>query len=182
MPVLDDIRHERFVHALLKGKTQGEAYIDAGYTAKSLAVASAGATRLLKDVKIGARLDELRENVKEKAVLDRAWVVGRLMKNAQIAMGELAIKQKVNTKDGVSEMELTDRDGSVANKSLELLGKTAELRLWVEQVEHGEVGDFDNMSIDDVRAFIRERTSALGVGAKALGVPRGERDSRGKPN
>ena len=139
MPVLEDIRHERFVQELVKGKTQGEAYLAAGYTAKSLGVASACATRLLKDAKIVSRIAELRELSCEKAILDRAWVLERLMRNAQIAMGEQSVKLKVPTKDkGVVEVELTDRDGSVANKALELLGKVPELALFIERVEQGQ--------------------------------------------
>lgn len=164
MPILADVRHERFAQEIVKGKTQGEAYIAAGYSAKSLAVASAGATRLLKDAKIGARIQELREKAAEKATLDRAWVLQRLMRNAQIAMGDEFLKLKIKKIDKetgepvVVEMEVSDRDGSVANKSLELLGKVPEISLFVERIEYGGPGDFDNMTDDELRAFIAGRT------------------------
>jgi hypothetical protein len=44
MPVLDNPRHENLAQELVKGASQGQAYLNAGYKAKSLAVASAAAT------------------------------------------------------------------------------------------------------------------------------------------
>jgi phage terminase small subunit len=66
------------------------------------------------------------------AVLNRAWVLARLMKNVQIAMGEATVKVRVVPK-GASEpieVEVTQRDASAANKALEMLGKTPEVGLF----------------------------------------------------
>lgn len=184
MAILDDIRHERFVHALLEGKSQGEAYIEAGYTAKSLAVASAGASRLLKDVRIVNRLNELRKDVTFQAVLDRAWVLERLMRNVRIAMGEESVKLKLKdaAKGEVEEVDISDRNGAVANKALELLGKVPELAMFVERVEHGNVGDFDHMSTDELRAFITGRIGPGGDSEEEAPAPRGTRVPGGKPH
>lgn len=184
MPILEDIRHERFVHALLEGKNQGEAYIEAGYTAKSLAVASAGATRLLKDAKILNRLNELRKDVTFQAVLDRAWVLERLMRNARIAMGEESVKLKLkdNAGDAVAELDVSDRNGNVANKALELLGKTPELAMFVDRVEHGGVGDFDGLTDDQLRQFIAHGTYPTSDSEEEAPAARRAGSPRGKPH
>jgi len=94
------------------------------------------AAELLANGKITARIDALRGEAAKKAVLDRAWVLERLMRNAKIAMGEERIKVAVRPKsapDIVIELEITDRDAAAANRALELLGKADEVRLFEEQ-------------------------------------------------
>jgi hypothetical protein len=57
------------------------------------------------------------------------------MRNAKIAMGEERIKVAIRPKSApgtVVELEITDRDAAAANRALELLGKTDEVRLFVE--------------------------------------------------
>jgi len=73
-------------------------------------------------------LNKMFELKGEKAVLDRAWVLERLMRNARIAMGEETVKltlRKPNSRmggeDGESAtetLEVTDRDAQAANKAL----------------------------------------------------------------
>jgi phage terminase small subunit len=86
---------------------------------------------LLRNGAITGRINELRSQVAKIVVLDRAWVVDRLMRNVRIAMGEEKITVAIRPKaapDTVVELEITDRDASAANKALELLGKTDEVR------------------------------------------------------
>ena len=104
-------------------------------------------------------------------MLDRAWVLERLMRNARIAMGEETVKltlRKPNSRmggeDGESAtetLEVTDRDAQAANKALELLGKTNELRMWVDQVEHGSTNEFSRMSEEELRAFIDHQNELI---------------------
>src|SRR5262249_12494345 len=102
--------------------------------------------------------------------LDRAWVLERLMKNARIAMGEETVKltlRKGNYRSADADspatetVEITDRDAQAANKALELLGKTAELRMWVDQVEHGGAGEFSRMSDEELDQYIASKAQAL---------------------
>ena len=93
------------------------------------------AAELLENGKITARIAE-RGKAAEKAVLDRAWVLDRLMRNVRIAMGEERIKVAIRPKsapDTVVELEITDRDAAAANRALELLGKADEVGLFKEQ-------------------------------------------------
>ncbi len=164
MPSLTNVQHERFCQELLKGNTIGGAYIAAGYKAKSNSIASAAGNRLLKNVKISARLEELRGKAADKAVLDRAWVIDRLMRNARIALGE----ETVVVRKGEDETEVTLRDAAAANKALELLGKLPELALFIERTEVGKPGDFDRMSDAELERIAR--IGSAGTAAPANGA------------
>lgn len=61
MPVLADAREERFAQGLLKGLSQGSAFISAGFAAKTQASAAVQANVMLKKrPHINARLNELK--------------------------------------------------------------------------------------------------------------------------
>jgi phage terminase small subunit len=95
MPRLDSTRHERFALALAEGKTAIGAYVAAGYKPNRSA-----ASRLSADVNILARVNQLRGDLIQQDKLDRAWIISRLMRNAE------------------------KENGAVSNRALELLGKT----------------------------------------------------------
>jgi phage terminase small subunit len=95
MPRLDSTRHERFARALAEGEMAINAYVAAGYKPNRSA-----ASRLSSDVNILARVNELRGDLFEHSKLDRAWIISRLMRNAE------------------------KENGAVSNRALELLGKT----------------------------------------------------------
>jgi phage terminase small subunit len=69
MPALPNAQHEKFVQELLKGKSHADAYLAAGYKSKSAAVASAAATRLLKDPAIQARIAEFHQQASVETAL-----------------------------------------------------------------------------------------------------------------
>lgn len=164
MPAITNNQHEKFAQALVKGKSHGEAYLAAGYKAKNASVASAAATRLLKKVNIQARVAELQTKAEERAVVDRAWVLKRLVENVDRAMTVIA----VTTKDGqTGEYKY---EGSVANRALELLGK--ELGMFVDRKEVGGPGDFERMSDAELDEFIRLEAHGLGIAAKPKSAAR----------
>lgn len=68
---------------------------------------------LLENPKIASRVLTLQARAADLAVLSRAWVLERLMKNAEAA--------------------LMDKDYTASNKALELLGKVDKLGLFVER-------------------------------------------------
>lgn len=159
MPTLDDPRHEKFAQELARGASNADAYMAAGYNTKSVAAASANANRLLKNAAVRARVEELQGKAAEIAVLDRAWVLDRLMRNARICMGEETVKVK-RAKRGttdVQEIEVHARDPREANKALELLGKTPELALFIDRVEQGRPGEFAQMTDEELERFIAEK-------------------------
>jgi hypothetical protein len=170
MPTLKNAQHEKFVQEIVKGKSQGDAYLAAGYKAKNELVASAAATRLLKDVKIVARLSELQRKAEEKVVIDRAWVLHRLVENVERAMTARAAVDEDGNPVGVYKYE-----GSVANRALELLGK--EMGMFVDRKEIGGPGDFEMM--DD--AALREHIANEMAAAQEMLIE-SKKTARGKPS
>jgi phage terminase small subunit len=79
MPALENARHERFAQELAKGKTQEQAYIDAGYSPDAARV---NASRLMTNDNIGERVAELKQDIANVAILDVAAVVTRLVRYA----------------------------------------------------------------------------------------------------
>jgi len=154
MPALPNAKHERFVLELLAGKSQSEAYLAAGYSAKSVAVASAAATRLLKDPTIAARLEELQAAAAAKAALSKSWVLEKLRENVERAMQATPVLDR----DGKPTGEYVYQ-GSVANRALELIGK--EQGMFIDRKEIGEPGDFKRLSDDELDAEIAELQKAV---------------------
>jgi len=107
-----------------------KAYAASNMTAKTR---NEQASRLLANRKIAARVAAWHKRAADEAVLDRSWVLNRLMRNARIAMGEETVKLRMRSakSDDIVEVEVSDRDAGAANKALELLGKTPELALFI---------------------------------------------------
>jgi hypothetical protein len=80
MPVLENVRHERFAQELAKGKTQEQAYIDAGYSANGARVA---ASKLLTNANIAERVTELQSVVADKSTWDAARIINNLARYAE---------------------------------------------------------------------------------------------------
>jgi phage terminase small subunit len=70
---LKNARHERFAQELAKGKSQGDAYRAAGYTGDITA-----ACRLSKNVKVAARIDELKQRAAARAEVTVADIARQL--------------------------------------------------------------------------------------------------------
>lgn len=80
MPALTNAKHERFAQELAKGRSQTEAYANAGYKGDRTA-----ASRLSTNVNIQERLAELQERSAIRTELTVASVTERLMRLADIA-------------------------------------------------------------------------------------------------
>jgi hypothetical protein len=99
------------------------------------------ATRLLANPKVNHTITTLRAQAAREAGLSRSWVLQRLMRNAEVSLGEATIKLRVQRKDKetgkveVGDVEVTAHDATAANRALELLGKTDEVALFKERFE-----------------------------------------------
>ncbi|MFN3858128.1 MAG: terminase small subunit [Caulobacter sp.] len=80
MPALKNGKHELFAQALAKGKSQTEAYSDAGYNPSRSAAA-----RLAADVNICARVAELQNRIAARTEVTVANITERLLKIADVA-------------------------------------------------------------------------------------------------
>lgn len=107
MPVLSNQKHEAYAQALAKGKSATEAMREAGYSDPR------NSSRLTKNDEIAARVAELQGMAADRVVVDREWVLAKLIENAKDT-------QKSNP--------------AASNKALELIGK--ELGMFVERSEN----------------------------------------------
>lgn len=80
MPALSNPKHERFAQALAKGRTQAEAYAEAGY-----APSEPNASRLRSNDKVQARIAELQERAAVRTEITVASITERLLKLADVA-------------------------------------------------------------------------------------------------
>jgi len=91
MPTLPNTRHERFAQELAKGKSQTDAYTEAGYIGDVTA-----ASRLSRNVNVKRRLAELKEAAATRTEITVASVTKRL----------LAIATKAEAKDEATMLQV----------------------------------------------------------------------------
>lgn len=82
MPVLDNSRHELFAQGIAKGKTLTAAYIEAGYKPNDGA-----ASRLAGNVRIAARVEELKQRAAVRCEISIASLTADLIRIAQKSEG-----------------------------------------------------------------------------------------------
>tara|TARA_R110002012_G_scaffold72700_1_gene185473 strand:+ start:750 stop:1262 length:513 start_codon:yes stop_codon:yes gene_type:complete len=135
-------KQERFVSEVIKGATASDAYrtaydVDKGKGMKASAIWTES-SRLLANPMVAARLQSKREAIDKATVVSalsrRRWVIERLEHEAAHAESDAA-----------------------RVRSLELLGKTSDLRLFTEIVETRD-GD---ASPDEVRAELEAKLTSL---------------------
>lgn len=159
MPALQNARHERFAALLSRGMHQGKAYKEAGFRNAHRSSAS----KLARQPQIRARVDELlkaRGDAEAQAIakiavkfeLSRQWVIDKLVKNAEIALGERPVQARADALE-------YRYDGAVAARSLELLGR--EVGLFVERKQIDVVADVKRLSDAELLAQIRETAGEL---------------------
>lgn len=105
MPVLENPRHEAFAQGLFNDLSADEAYVKAGFKRNR-----GNASRLKANESVAARVAELQALTAERAIVDREWVMAKLVQNAK--------------SDNLS----------ASNKALELIGK--EIGMFVERSEN----------------------------------------------
>lgn len=111
MPALTNPKHERFAQELAKGKTQIEAYGNAGYRPNPSA-----ASRLADDAKICERLAELQERGAARAEISLASATTHLLRLASAAerLGDAAGIQASRA----SVMDACKLNGLIVDKAL----------------------------------------------------------------
>jgi phage terminase small subunit len=163
MPALKNPKHELFAQALSKGMTLEKAHEDAGYSGNRQA-----AHKLKCRDDIQARVSELLANkvereraantkATEKLAISKEWVLRKLVENIEKASQAVP----VNGTEGAEYKY----EGSVVNRSLELLGK--ELGMFVDRKETGAPGEFAD--INNTRDLERVICERLGLAERGHG-------------
>jgi phage terminase small subunit len=167
MSPLPNAKYELFAQNLANGMSVGDAYERAGYKRNT-----GNGTTLKNDQRISDRVAEIlkeREAIQaqatalavEKTGLTKAWVIEQMRDNALVALGKQKIKLTVLRKgesDPV-EVEVTAHNPQAATRALELLGR--EVNAFIEKREIGQPGDFDEMSIEELREMILKEAAEI---------------------
>ena len=158
-------RQKLFVFGLMSGKTQRQAYYDAGGTAKTDNTADACASEILSNPKVKAFYDSLMDKAAEEAQVDAAYVLKRLVEIDQMDVIDI-LDDKLQMKalkdwppvwrqfiNNVESVELSDGEGWLKKikwpdkvKNLELLGKHIAVGAFKEKIEHSGTIEIQSLS------------------------------------
>ncbi len=147
MPVLRNSRHELFAQEIVKGTGNADSYIASGYDV-SKNVASAAATRLLKDRRICSRIAELHRRGVDRAVVTVESLIREVDEARALAM---SINQPAAAVAAIKEKGV-------------LSGKRVERS---EQGLPGEFAELDGMTTDELRAYLTAEGEALSLRQQA---------------
>ncbi len=138
-----DERQKKFADLFLETGNATESYKQAGYKAKGNA-AEAAASRLLRNVKVKAYIDEIAEQNQNNRIASRDEILEYLTK---VMRGEISEEVPVPTKKGIS---IVDVDAGIKDrtKAAELLGK--RYAIWTDNKNiEGNLGVTIVDDIDD---------------------------------
>lgn len=138
-----DERQKKFADLFLETGNATESYKQAGYKAKGNA-AEAAASRLLRNVKVKAYIDEIAEQNQNNRIASRDEILEYLTK---VMRGEISEEVPVPTKKGIS---IVDVDAGIKDrtKAAELLGK--RYAMWTDNKNiEGNLGVTIVDDIDD---------------------------------
>lgn len=156
-------KQEAFCLAVAKGMTQADAYRSA-YNAGNMKpdTIQRNACKLMKDNKVSTRVEALRapvaEKAMEKAAIDKAWVMQRLVKVSDMGMQAEPVVDNEGIPTGEYKQNL-----AAANKALELIGK--ELGMFVER-SVALTGPIDGLAHDELKDM-RDAIEQIRAGAAA---------------
>lgn len=145
MAVLGNAKHERFAVEVAKGYSSTEAYKTAGYACEGSS-AWAAASRLLRDVRVRARIAELQNRVAAKA--------------------ELTIEKLIEYADEVRVAAVEAKQHAAAVSAIKEMGVLSGLR--VEKSERLIKQDVRSLSDDELDAAIAD---ALAREEAKAGIP-----------
>jgi hypothetical protein len=126
MPPLDNIKWERFCQAIVNGvakhgqkNTQGQRYIEAGFSAKDVGKdggsAEACASRLLMRAKVEARIAELLHEAQQKATTKRAYTINEVTERLALA-SRIAEEDRMPQAITTAEKAIAEVRGLVVSK------------------------------------------------------------------
>jgi phage terminase small subunit len=133
MAILDNPQHERFAIEVAKGCASTEAYKNAGYACEGSA-AWAAASRLLRNVKVQARIAELKERAALRA--------------------EITVQQLIDHAEAARQMAMSTEQPSAAVAAIKEMGILAGLR--IEKSERRNTNDVRRFTDDELDAALAD--------------------------
>lgn len=171
MPQLRNPRMEAIAQGLFAGKTQMQAYVDAGYTGKTTAAAFKAATHADVKVRVAELIREKHEferKATDKAIvdasIDKGYIVSRLK-----YLADRGIRGTVPVFDAKGEQSgwrPTGADTNSAVRSLEILARMGGYM--VDKVELGMPGDFARLNDDELARELILVGESIGIDASQI--------------
>ena len=150
MPILNNERHERFCQAIAAGISQTQAYIAAGFRSQSGKGAAQSASRLRRKPRIAERIAELRR------IQDMSRVA---------AIVQAAVQQGCTLQNHLSMMaRLRDEAREIGQLGAAInaeKNRGVALGYYATRNEHGNPGDFANLSDEALRKKFAEKIAQL---------------------
>lgn len=127
-------KQEKFCLEYVKTGFTGQAYVNAGYKAKSKVIAEANGRRLLGKEYIKNRINDIMTGLQSKEIADAQEVLKYLTKGMRMELEEEVVVIE-GSGDGCSEARKIKKQISIkdSNKCAELLGK--RYRLFIDKIE-----------------------------------------------
>lgn len=122
MPAIANPKHERFAQALAKGKTQSEAYAEAGYTPSE-----PNASRLTRNDKVQSRVAELQERGAMRT--------------------EVTLESLIREAGEIQDAAKAEKQYSAATAALTAKAKLAGL--WIDKAENTNRNAVDPSQVSD---------------------------------
>lgn len=167
MPPLINKRQELFCQEWIKDHNGMRSYRAAGYTGQTIRSQGVGANQVLNSTNVKRRILELESEARalvaqsaNKAVVDKAWVLGRLVENVDRSMQAVPVVDALGRKTGEYKYR-----GDVANTALGLIGK--DLGMFAEK---SPLEGLFNGAAVQFNFYMPEKTHAHGNGTGTPGA------------
>lgn len=172
MPALENPRYERFAQLIARGaKNQGKAYVEAGFRAslspdkRGIPPAAKAASRLLNNVEIKSRIQELQAAVQKQLHFDQIDVLRELAKIGFANIGDYAVVGK----DGLPRIDMS-------NTTRDQMAALTEITNEVTKDGNAEEGEPE---IRKVRIKLADKRAALVDLARHFGAFNADRSGGG---
>ena len=161
MPVLNNPKHEKFAQELSKGRTEVQAYENAGFN-RDAGNANKVARRLDVQAIVQEITTEVANLVIEVQAMDRVRVLTELAKIASAPVSPEMVKP-------------SDKRAALMDY--------ARIQGWViERSEVGKPGDFESMNATELREYLNREMETLGIRISDSPAQRGNGEAGNKPH
>jgi hypothetical protein len=151
MPVLDNLKHERFANHIAAGMTQAEAYKCSGFNAKHV---DSAACKLAGKAQVAARIEELKRRITNKAVTEAALTKELILRTLW---------------ENVQEARSVKGGSAVVNRGCELIGK--ELGMFRDPVDKPPV-NLEDLPPETLQRMLEQAEAAAAQGGDAPAPPK----------
>lgn len=116
-----------------------QAYIRAGYKVKDEKSAGVLGHKMLKNVNIAQKVDELKAQREQKLNIDAEWVLKEAVEVYRIAKGDLPHKMQYNTNGKAVKADVHKTNLKEANRALEIIGKHTSVKAFEKEIDFGDL-------------------------------------------